>query len=158
MDEIDFKIVQELVKDAQISFSKIAKKIGISHETVKKRYEKMKKEGTIESCSIVVDRSKLGYQGTVFLLISNTQSSDKMVTINALRKVPNILMIGNVMGAFDIFASAAVKDLTHLANTVEKIQNLPNVDRLEIAFLTFTYLSFTPIPRTLIKCDKVELT
>ncbi len=158
MDEIDFKIIQELVKDAQMSFNKIAKAVGVSHETVKKRYHKLKAEGTIEACSIIIDRSKLGIQGTVFLLITNTQSNDKMVTINALKEIPNIIMIANMMGAFDIFASAAVKDLTDLARTVEKIQDLPNIDRLEIAFLTFTYLSYTPIPRTLIKCDKIELT
>jgi DNA-binding Lrp family transcriptional regulator len=153
MDEIDFKILKELVNNAQAPFSEIAKVLNISHETVKKRYKKMKAEGIIESCSIIIDRSKLGYQGTAFLLISNTQSYDKMLTVDALKKINNIIVIGNIMGAFDILAVAVLKDLNDLSNTVEKVQHLPNVDRLEVAFLAYTYLSYVPIPRTLIKCD-----
>ncbi len=46
MGEVDIKILTELMGDAQMPFSQIAKNIGVSHQTVGKRYERMKKEGT----------------------------------------------------------------------------------------------------------------
>jgi DNA-binding Lrp family transcriptional regulator len=158
MDKIDAKIIQELMKDTQAPFTSIGKALHISHETVRKRFEKMKKEGIIERCSIVIDRSKLGYQGTAFLLISNTKNKDTKSTIEALKKIPNIIMYGNTMGAFDIFASATIKDLIDLEKLVDKVQKIPTVDRLDVAILSFTYFTFAPIPRTPIKCDKTELT
>jgi DNA-binding Lrp family transcriptional regulator len=50
MNAVDVQILIELMADAQTPFSHIAKKIGVSHETVRKRYERMKKEGTIKQC------------------------------------------------------------------------------------------------------------
>ena len=70
MDAVDVQILTELMADAQTPFSRIAKKIGVSHETVRKRYERMKKEGTIKQCTILVDGHKLGDEGTVFLMLS----------------------------------------------------------------------------------------
>ena len=68
-DNLDRLILSELFKDAQLSFAKIAKKLGTSPHTIRKRYEKMKKEGIIESCIVGIDLSKLGYQGKAFLFL-----------------------------------------------------------------------------------------
>jgi len=37
MDEIDLRIIRELTKDAQMPFLRIAKKLGVSPETVRTR-------------------------------------------------------------------------------------------------------------------------
>jgi DNA-binding Lrp family transcriptional regulator len=58
-------------------FTKIARRIGVSHETVRKRYERIKENKTIERCSIAFDRSKLGYEGSAFFYITRAQSMNK---------------------------------------------------------------------------------
>lgn len=45
MDKIDYLILSELLKDASLSFVEIAEKVGTTPYTVRRRYEKMKKEG-----------------------------------------------------------------------------------------------------------------
>jgi DNA-binding Lrp family transcriptional regulator len=157
LDETDVLIIKELLKDSRVSFTKIANKIKVSHETVRKKYEKMKKSGTITSSSIVVDWSKLGYQGNVFLFISQSQGNSKSITINALKKIPSVYLITKVMGTFDILACTMVKDLRDFAKIVDEIQKIPSVEHIEVCFATFTYFSFAPIPRSPIKCDRLEL-
>ena len=44
MHETDLYILRELVKDGQTPLLSIAKKLGISTETVRTRYRKLKKE------------------------------------------------------------------------------------------------------------------
>lgn len=157
LDEIDLQIIAELLKDARMPFTKIASKLEVSHETVRKRYEKMIGNGTITGCSILVDWSKLGYQGTLFIFISQAQGSDKSKTIKALRKIYPFYLITKVMGRFDIIVATSVKDLRDFAKLIDQIQQIPSVDHLEVCFATFTYFAFTPMPRKPVRVDTLEL-
>jgi DNA-binding Lrp family transcriptional regulator len=157
-DELDLKIIRELVKDCCMPFTKIASKVGVSHETVRKRYEKMKGNGTIARCSIAVDRSKLGYEGSAFFYITQAQGKNKSETINELKKISNFELVGNVMGDFDILVLTYVRNLRDLTRLVDQIQKVSGVDHVDISFATFTYFSYTPLPFSPIKVDTLELT
>ncbi|MEM2199683.1 MAG: winged helix-turn-helix transcriptional regulator, partial [Thermoplasmata archaeon] len=47
IDEIDIKILEILKDNGRISDSEIARKINVSNDTVKRRRERMEKEGII---------------------------------------------------------------------------------------------------------------
>jgi len=141
MDELDLRIMKELLKDAQTPFLRIAKKLGVSPETVRIRYGKMKDDGTIKHCSISIDLSKIGYQGKVFLMITNSPNHDKSKTIDALKKMRSIFIISEMIGDFEIIAIAPVKDLDSLKKLVNKIKKLPSVNRVE-----FTLINDTAFP------------
>jgi len=141
MDELDLRIMKELLKDAQTPFLRIAKKLGVSPETVRIRYGKMKDDGTIKHCSISIDLSKIGYQGKVFLMITNSPNHDKSKTIDALKKMRSIFIISEMIGDFEIIAIAPVKDLDSLKKLVNKIKKLPSVNRVE-----FTLINNTAFP------------
>lgn len=66
IDTVDTQIITELIKDGQMPFSRISRKIGVSRETVRKRFEKMKKDGVIDRISILVDGHKIGEQAQLF--------------------------------------------------------------------------------------------
>jgi Lrp/AsnC family transcriptional regulator for asnA, asnC and gidA len=138
MSEIDAQILRELMKNAQTPFSRIAKKLGISSSTVKKRYEKMKNEGTIMQSSIRIDLSKLGYQGKVFLMITNAPKQDKSTTINALKRIPNVFVITEIIGDCDVLAIAPVIDLKSIKALVDEIKKVPSVDLVEVALIDDT--------------------
>ncbi len=141
MDEIDRYILRELVKDGQTPLLRIAKRLEVSPETVRTRYGKMKEDGTITHCSVSIDLSKLGYQGKVFLLITNGPNHDKSKTIDALRKIRNIFIISEIIGDFEIIAIAPVKDFNSLKALVNKVKELPSVSRVE-----FTLINDTAFP------------
>jgi DNA-binding Lrp family transcriptional regulator len=138
MDETDLGIIRELTKDAQTPFLRIAKKLGVSPETVRTRYGKMKKNGTIKHCSISIDLSRIGYQGKVFLMITNSPNHDKSVTIDAIKKMRNIFTISEMIGDFEIICIAPVKDVNDLKTLVNKIKKLPSVNKVEITVINDT--------------------
>lgn len=132
MDELDYLVLCELFKDAQSSFLKIAKKLGVSSFTVKSRYDRMVEEGIIFKTSINIDLSKLGYQGKIFLFIINGPETPKSVTMDALKKIRNIIVITEIIGPFDILAIAPVTDLNSIRVLVNEVRRVPSVQRVHI--------------------------
>jgi Lrp/AsnC family transcriptional regulator for asnA, asnC and gidA len=135
MDEIELLIARELAEDAQIPFNKIAKKLGISPETVRKKFEKMKKERTITQSSIMLDLTKIGYEYIALLKIKSRPNYDRLMTTKHLERTLNIIMIGKIVGNFDVFAFAAVKNLKNFAELLIGIKKLPSVERVETSFM-----------------------
>jgi Lrp/AsnC family transcriptional regulator for asnA, asnC and gidA len=144
MDELDYLILAELLKNAQLSFLKIAQKLGVSSYTVKNRFTKMKKEGIIKERIITLDLSRLGYQGKVFLLITNAPTQPKSVTIEALKKIRNIIVISEVIGPFDILAIAPIIDFNSIKNLVYDVKQIPSVQRVKINCLNNTMFPVNP--------------
>ena len=86
MDKLDYLILSELLKDAEASFVDVAKKVNSTPYTVRRRYEKMKADGTIFGCIASIDLSKLGYQGKATLLITLAPNSNRKETIEYRQK------------------------------------------------------------------------
>jgi Lrp/AsnC family transcriptional regulator for asnA, asnC and gidA len=157
IDPTDLKIIEQLQNNVRTSFVEMGKTLQISHETVRKRFEAMRQNGIIRSCSITVDWSKLGYQGTLFIMVSLGHGSDKAHVCAQLARIPEISMVIKVMGAYDIQAHAKVHDLKEYAKLADEVQRIPGIRRAVICFASFTYFYFAQKPRGPIKCDTLEL-
>lgn len=138
MDKFDCLILNELLKDAQMSFSAIARKLGTTPYTIRKRYEQMKQDGTIFSSVISVDLAKIGYQGKVFLMITNAPNQEKTKTIQDLAKIKNIISISEIVGSFDVLAIAPIMDFNSIMDLVKKVKALPSVQQVETTFIKNT--------------------
>lgn len=144
MEKIDLLILSELLIDAQMSFVKIAKKLGTSPYTVRMRYERMKKEGLIFKSIVSIDLSKLGYQGKAFLLITISPNRDKADTIAALKKIRNIMVVTEIIGPCDLLAIAPVVDLISIRKLINEVKKAPNVQRVEFACISDTHFPINP--------------
>ena len=157
LDAIDTQILTELMVDAQTPFLQIAKKIGVSHGTVGKRFEKMKKDGIIGSCSVLIDGRKLGDEGTVFLMLSCAREANKATVMENLEKIPDLYLIVELMGDYDFLAWARLKNMKQLAQLVVEIRQNAEIDRMETLLLTQTYFSFSLAPKVAVKCNGMDL-
>lgn len=132
MDEIDMKIISELMDDARIPFKKIAEKLGVSTPTISKRYSELKKQGIIKSCSIKLDLSKLGYKGTAHLLFSSVSTNkcqEGFDLIQQLNKTSDIIIASSAIGDYEAYAVLAFKSIEDLYNKLLEIKSLCiNVD------------------------------
>ena len=144
MDKLDYLILSELCKDAQMSFVKIAKKHGVTPYTIRKRYEKMKKESSIHQNIVSIDLSKLGYQGKAYLMITISAEHDKSLTMSGLEKIRNIIVVTEVIGAYDIVAIAPVTDLNSIRTLVNEVKKVPNVQRVEVTIVNDTAFPISP--------------
>jgi|WetSurMetagenome_2_1015567.scaffolds.fasta_scaffold10101_4 DNA-binding Lrp family transcriptional regulator len=135
MDRLDFLILSELLKNPQMPFSAISKKVGTSPYTVAKRYQRMTQEGTIAHSIVSIDLSKLGYQGKAFLMITNTPQEEKQHIVEALKKVRNVVSISEVMGAFNILAVAMITDVDSIKTLVKEVKKIHGVEHLEVTYI-----------------------
>jgi Lrp/AsnC family transcriptional regulator, regulator for asnA, asnC and gidA len=144
MDKLDFLILSELLKDAALSFVEIAKKVGTSPYTVRRRYEKMKKEGIIFRCIVSIDLTKLGYQGKAFLLITVSPNGNKSETISYLKKMRNVIVVTELIGPYDILAIAPITDLNSIQTLVKEARKAPYLQRIEIACVDDIHFPVNP--------------
>jgi Lrp/AsnC family transcriptional regulator for asnA, asnC and gidA len=134
MDKIDLQIIKELSQNARKSFRKIAKKIGVSTQTLIRRYNEMREKGIIEFCSITIDLDKIGYKGTAYLLIHHSSQSTLDGTIKELKNIPNVVIASKALGDFEVYAILLFKDIEDLYEKVVQIKNLLTVSKVEVSF------------------------
>ncbi|MEM4726556.1 MAG: winged helix-turn-helix transcriptional regulator, partial [Nitrososphaerales archaeon] len=61
IDDIDMKILKELVSDASLSVPKLSKKINVNPSVVYSRIKRLVKRGLIKKFTVVVNEELLGY-------------------------------------------------------------------------------------------------
>lgn len=144
MDKLDYLILSELFKDASLSFVEIAKNVGTSPYTVRRRYEKMKKEGVIRKSVVSLDLTKLGYQGKAFLLITVMPNGNKSETIEYLKKMRNVIVVTELIGPYDILAIAPITDLYSIQELVKEARGAPYLERVEIACIDDIHFPVSP--------------
>lgn len=139
MDDVDKKIVLELMKNSRIPFSHVAKKLGISSFTVQQRFEKMKKEGAILGTFTIIDVSKLGFQGKIFLFVSFSKNYDLRTMVKKLFQFPNVFLVSEVIGRFDLLVMSVFRNISEVKELVKKIDGLQKNIKIEFALTDDTY-------------------
>ncbi len=126
MDEIDDKIIDELLTNCRKPFLQIADKLGISEGTIRKRVAKLTKEGVIRKFTI-----ETRYEtNAVVEIVTSTQSSTEKIN-EELGKIPGIRKIFEVTGRFTILAFLRSKDLSEVNHIVERIRSIKGVLQTE---------------------------
>ena len=136
MDELDYKIIEELQKDSRQPFRSIAKKLGVRTQTVIGRYNKLKKNGIIMACTISINTNKIGYEGLASLLISSHNKKSTTSTQDQLLSIDDVFLITKTIGDFDTFAVIAYRNSKDLYQKVQKIKKLANIEKVEASFTT----------------------
>jgi Lrp/AsnC family transcriptional regulator for asnA, asnC and gidA len=135
IDEIDVYILETLLKDSRTSFSKIAEAQQVSPNTIRARFNRMKKEGIITGSSLELNPRFLGYEGIGFLAINTTYSEENNV-LEYLKSIPNIIQTHIHIGTPNIVSILAIKNLEELAKTMETVRNRLNINSADAAIST----------------------
>ena len=144
MDKLDYSILSEILKDGTFTFCQIANLLNTTPSTVRRRYEKMKREGIIANSVTSIDLSKLGYHGKVFLLINLCSDGDKSETISYLLKMRNVIVVTELIGPYNILAIAPVKDLKNVQDLVIEARKAPHVQKVEMEYIEDTFFPVSP--------------
>jgi Lrp/AsnC family transcriptional regulator for asnA, asnC and gidA len=132
VDKKDIEIVNRLIKNGRTPFRTIAQEIGISTDTVSKRYQKLKENCLIRTC-IQINPQKLGYQSIVDFSLAFT-SHDKIDNIiKKILKIPNVSYVVKVEGDFDLHVAALARDVLEIFAINEEITKIPNIKKIEAA-------------------------
>jgi Lrp/AsnC family transcriptional regulator for asnA, asnC and gidA len=131
LDEIDIKILNELVNDAGQSVPKLSKKIQVNASVTYSRIKRLLKRGTIKKFTIEVNEEQLGWKVTAYIgLDTDAKKRDKVY--EELLKLDEIRDVCEVTGRFDLIAKVKAKSLEELHDVVSnKIGHIDGVDHTE---------------------------
>jgi DNA-binding Lrp family transcriptional regulator len=145
IDEIDKKIADVLAENGQIALEQLGQKTGISPETAKKRYEKLRKNGVLK-VTIQFNPYKMGYRALcVFFTVTSDEKSFQV--IKKISNIPDVISIMKTTGDYDLQIYAMVQDLDQLLNIQEEIGKIQGIKKFDIEILRFGKLGKWPSPR-----------
>ncbi len=132
MDKVDRQIINYLLKDGQMPFSQIAKQLGISTDTVIRRYNTLKEEGVIQRASIVLNLTKCGFEAPIFLLIRLCPNIDTEQTFETISHLTNVIVVAQTIGDYDLMVMAVYTGHENFDNLVDSISNLKEIEYFDI--------------------------
>ena len=130
MDELDRKIIKILEQNGRASNAKIARTVGVSEGTVRRRLNRLISD-TIIRVVALPDPKALGYESEA--LIGVQVDPDKIdVVADSLAALNSTRWVAVTTGSFDMFAWVVLPDPERLGRFLrEKVGRIPGVRRTE---------------------------
>ena len=129
LDSKDIAILKMLMKNARVSYSELARNVGLSDVAVIKRVKRLEELGIIKRYTIVVDYTKLGYK-----LISITGldvTPEKMLdVVNFLKGKNYVKFLAITSGDHTIMTVIVARSSEELEKIHRELSGLPGVKRV----------------------------
>jgi len=125
LDKKDTKIIYELYKNARVPVSIIAKKVGLSKDTIKYRMRRMEQRGLILGYTAVINMNRLGYHWNILLLQTKFENLEKEnAFIEFLQSSKNVLKVMKCSGKWDYQFDVIFSSLLEFNDLIKKIKEL----------------------------------
>ncbi|MCD6189714.1 MAG: Lrp/AsnC family transcriptional regulator [Thermococcus sp.] len=136
MDEIDRNILKLLQEDGRMSYSEIARRIGVPESTVRLRVKRLIEEGIIRKFAALINPFKAGYTIVAFIAVDVEPNKIKRA-VEELSKLPEVDVLGIATGAHDVLMQVTVRDLQELESfLIEKLGKIDGIKSTETSILT----------------------
>jgi DNA-binding Lrp family transcriptional regulator len=120
-DSKDTEILNMLVMDSRKSLTEIGEKVGLSRFTVKKRVEKLFKEGITLGPTVVINSSLVGFNRTVFFEFKTNPHEPWLAKL--LEKTGSCDLLDGITGDYSLFARFRLTDDEHFTSVLKKIDD-----------------------------------
>ena len=132
IDNIDRGILTELMINAKVPYTEIAKKLIVSAGTIHVRMKKMEEAGIVKNSRLHINYELLGFDLTAFLGIYLEKGSTYTDVIQQLNLIPEIVEAHYTTGVYSIFAKIRCKNTKHMRQILnEEIQSIKGIQRTE---------------------------
>lgn len=141
MDRLNQELLQELQNDGRVSNTQLAKILGFSEGTIRKRIKDLQNHGVMK-IRAVLDPSKIGYS-FISLMALQVRMADLRQVAEMLARKPNVYYLAFVTGRYDLVAIIMSRTSEELCNFIkEQISTMPSIIKTE----TFVNLEIIKSP------------
>jgi Lrp/AsnC family leucine-responsive transcriptional regulator len=145
LDLKDKKILYELDLNSRRSYNEIAKKVGLSKDSVIYRIKKLQERGIIKQFHTLLDTGKLGFISfRLYLKLQHTTPEKEIEIINFLKKKKMVTWLASFEGDYDLglwVLSKTIKDMNQLWRELLK-KYLNYIEKRNLTI--FTKVSYFP--------------
>lgn len=120
MDRINWAILEELQRNARLSFSEIGRKIGLSSPAVAERVKKMEDAGIIKGYQANVSHQKTGYQLRAIINLRAFTGRLKAF-LETVKNFEEIVNCYRITGNENIIMEVVLRDQVHLEKLIDKL-------------------------------------
>ena len=132
---LDSQLFQSLQADGRASFSSLARKLGVSEVTVRRRVARLIQDGAF-TITAVADPRLLGLDQMAWTALSVHPRAASRVAQH-LVGFPQVTYVVQASGRYGVMAELGCHDQSELRRVLAAIRKIPGVQRTE----TFTYLA-----------------
>ena len=129
MDATDRKIVTLLRENARRSFKDIGKHVHLSAPAVKRRVDRLEREGVLRGYTAVVDPAAFGWHTEAFVDLYCDGRMPGEVIKRAVRRESAVVSAHTVAGEASAMLHVMAADTRDLERTLERIRKVEGVDR-----------------------------
>jgi len=137
LDRYDIAILGELQRDARLSNTELAARIGLSAAPTWRRMKWLEEQGYITGYRAELDRRKIGLGVLAFVRVDaerNTAAATRTLE-EAIRGIPEVISCHYISGAGTFELQVMATDLDAFSKfSLETLLNLPNVKDLHTSF------------------------
>lgn len=132
IDKLDLQIISEMMRNAEISYADLGKKLFVSGGTIHVRMKKLQELGVVKGTKLQVDLKMIGYDVIAFIGIYLEKSSLYDSVAKELRKIPEIIRLNYTTGSYSMFAEIVCKDIEQLRRILhDELQKIRGIERTE---------------------------
>ncbi|WP_430591727.1 Lrp/AsnC family transcriptional regulator [Humidisolicoccus flavus] len=144
MDSIDYGIIDALKQNARAGYGDIGLTVGLSPSAVKRRVDRLIKEGVIRGFTVQIDPAVdgLATEAYVELFCRGTVSPADLRRI--LTGVPEVVEAGTVTGDADAIVIMRARDIPSLEDALEKVRVAASVDHTRSAIVLSKLITRLP--------------
>ncbi|HEX8744938.1 MAG TPA: Lrp/AsnC family transcriptional regulator [Thermoleophilaceae bacterium] len=129
LDDLDRQILALLLEDARASLVEIGERVSLSAPAVKRRIDRLEREGTIRGYTALLDRAALGEATEAFLEVFCEGDTSLPTLRRTLADHPEVVGAYTVAGDPEAIVHVRAADIPHLEQVIERIHSQPNVVR-----------------------------
>ena len=126
IDEVDQKVLFFLKNNARVPFTKIAKEVGLSEAAVRKRVERLQKDGIIKRFTVEVDT---GEKVRAAILVSVQPTHPTPAVAQTVKKIQGIDQVFEVAGEVDIIAIASGGSIQEINRYIDEVRRIDGVSK-----------------------------
>jgi Lrp/AsnC family transcriptional regulator, regulator for asnA, asnC and gidA len=118
IDELDFAILSLLQEDGRMSFTDIAKKLGIAVGTVRNRFARLIEDKTVQIIGRINPHT-VGFNAPATISVS-TEPQYMEEAIQEIVKFPEVSYLSVLTGEYDVMVDVMCRDANHLTEFLLK--------------------------------------
>ncbi|WP_148863831.1 Lrp/AsnC family transcriptional regulator [Marinobacter fonticola] len=130
LDRIDHAIMRELQKDARLTVTKLASRIGLSKTPCQVRMRRLEEQGYITGYTALINQTKLGLNHIAFAQVTLSDTSSKALAAfnDAIRQISAVEQCHMIAGNFDYLLKVRTRNMAEYRQVLgEQISALPHV-------------------------------
>jgi DNA-binding Lrp family transcriptional regulator len=140
IDDIDRQIIALLRDNSRRSFGDIGSRVSLSAPAVKRRVDRLHREGVIRGYTAVIDPGRFGWHTQAIVeLTTEGRFSGADIRV-AIRDHPEISAAYTVAGQASAILIVRTQDTMHLERVLERLRETPAITRTRTAVVLSTLL------------------